>query len=196
METGKTDPILVTEYSSAWPVQFRQLSDIYKNFIGEYLIGIEHVGSTAVPGLSAKPVLDIDLIVEDQRKLTQIAPILESLGYEYAGEAGIPDRHAFIAKSSKTPNINSGIDWPKHHLYCCIEGSIGLRNHLILRDQLRKDPELATAYGKLKKSLAAQTTDIDKYVKGKTEFITAILGKSGLNEQDLRQIEHQNKKCN
>jgi len=185
--------ILVMDYDPVWPLQFSRLREVYQNYLGQFLISIEHVGSTAVPGLAAKPVLDIDLIVSGKDALEKIIPILESLEYDYKGEVGIPDRHVFSAKTSTTPANGSSKEWPKHHLYCCIEGTTGLRNHLLLRDRLRADAELAASYGELKKRLALQTTDMGEYVEGKTGFITDILKQGGFNEGQLSSIVDQNK---
>ncbi|MBN9399259.1 MAG: GrpB family protein ['Candidatus Kapabacteria' thiocyanatum] len=186
--------ILIEEYDPAWQEQFTRLRDVYASHLGHLVIGIEHVGSTSVPGLAAKPVLDIDLIVTDEGKLGHVIPILEGLGYEYAGDLGIKDRYMFRMPSASVPMTGDGTVWPKHHLYCCIEHSISLTNHLLLRNALRADAELATEYGRVKKGLAAAVTDIDDYVEGKSAFIAGVLSREGIAEADIEDIAEQNRK--
>lgn len=186
--------IHIEEYDPAWQDQFARLRDVYVSHLGHLVIGIEHVGSTSVPGLAAKPVLDIDLIVTDEGRLEEIIPILERLGYRYAGDLGIKDRYMFRMPSSSVPMTGESMVWPKHHLYCCIEGSISLRNHLLLRDALRADAELAREYGRVKKDLAATVAGIDDYVEGKSSFIGRILAREGIDPADLDDIAEQNRK--
>lgn len=193
MDMSTDNQILVIDYSPEWPRQFSRLADVYQDYLDGLLVGMEHVGSTSVPGLAAKPILDIDLIVQDKDALERVIPVLESLGYDYRGEVGIPDRHVFWARAATTPNDGSLREWPRHHLYCCIKDSAGLRNHLLLRDRLRADAELSASYGALKKELAQQTTDIGEYIEGKTEFITAVLEQGGFDAGELASIVDQNR---
>jgi len=186
--------IVVEEYDPAWQEQFARLRDVYVSHLGHIVVGIEHVGSTSVPGLAAKPVLDIDLIVTDEGKLEEIIPILEGLGYQYAGDLGIKDRYMFRMPFVSVPVTGEGVVWPKHHLYCCIEGSVSLTNHLLLRNALRADVELATEYGRVKKELAATVADIDDYVEGKSAFIAGVLAREGVGMADLEDIVEQNRK--
>lgn len=186
--------ILVEEYDPAWQEQFARLRDVYTSYLGHLIIGIEHVGSTSVPGLAAKPVLDIDLIVTDEGQLERIIPILERLGYQYAGDLGIKDRYMFRMPSASVPSTGEGTTWPKHHLYCCIEGSVSLTNHILFRNALRADAELVKEYGRVKKELAASTADIDDYVEGKSAFIGSVLAREGIGLADLEDIAEQNRK--
>lgn len=176
-------------------MQFEELKEVFVRKLGQSLTAVEHVGSTSVPGLAAKPILDIDLVVDGQDSFKRARIALENLGYRFAGDLGIPDRYAFKAAHSGIPEDGSGRSWPVHHLYCCMEGSVALRNHLLLRDALRRDPDLAEAYGKLKKDLAVRANgDIDTYIEGKSAFIASVLSKEGLPQGDIAGIVEQNRK--
>lgn len=186
--------IIVVEYSEAWPQVFEDLKKVYEKYLGGLVIDIQHVGSTAVPGLAAKPVIDIDLIIENGERLQPVITQLEQLDYIYEGDLGIKDREAFKRKSDQTPADGSNRIWPVHHLYCCINNSAPVRNHLQLRDYLRSHPEKVSAYGELKKKLAAQFPfDIDQYVEHKTAFITEALKETGFDLRELDSITIQKK---
>lgn len=162
----RRDPVVVVPYDPAWPATFELLRERIAPAVGDRAVGIEHVGSTAVPGLAAKPIVDLDVVIRHDDDVPEVAARLAGLGYAYLGELGIAARHAFRAAP----------DSPRHHLYVCAAGSAPLRAHLALRDALRDDPELAAAYGALKYDLAKRFRfDIDAYVDGKTAFITQAL---------------------
>jgi len=179
--TSKT--IKVETYSDQWPLTFLHLQARFNQHLKHLIIRIEHVGSTAVPGLAAKPVIDIDIIIKDKSRFREICRILQTLGYTHEGDRGIPGREAF-----------AGPLQPAHHLYVCLEDSISLKNHLLLRDYLRSHPEKAKEYGELKKQLAQKyPNDIDMYVENKTAFITGILQEAGIHADHLKDITTQNK---
>lgn len=186
--------ILVVDYHPSCPQQFQALKEVFSAALGDLIEAIEHVGSTSVPGLAAKPILDLDIIVKEEAQLHQVIPILTALGYTYVGEMGIKDRHAFNSSSDLSPTIGNGTLWPAHHLYCCISGSLALNNHLLFRDALRKDPELAFEYGQLKKKIALVNTDIDAYVTLKSPFIANVMDKAGLSSDLIKEVVEQNKK--
>jgi GrpB-like predicted nucleotidyltransferase (UPF0157 family) len=187
--------IIIEDYSAQWPVAFEQLKAVYNSRLQPFIEDIEHVGSTAVPGLAAKPVLDIDIIIKDKTHFSRITAILEAWGYAYEGERGIPGREAFAKQTATTPDDGSGTNWLAHHLYVCLQDSDSLKNHLSLRDFLRANPGVATQYGQLKKQLAEKYRyDIDGYVENKTAFITAILEKTGFDQVTLNNITQQNEK--
>jgi len=190
----KNKAIFIEEYSPDWPSAFSQLQSVYRARLGSYVVGIEHVGSTSVEGLAAKPVLDIDLIIEDSHLLPPVITVLEALGYQHVGDMGIPGREAFRRTSDRTPLNGSTHSWPPHNLYVCLAGSISLKNHLAFRNYLRTHPDKAQTYGELKKQLAAaHPYDIDGYVEGKTTFITGILKEMGFDTASLNEITKQNK---
>jgi len=186
---------VVIEYSANWPIVFESLQKVYEKFLKGLIKDIHHVGSTAVPGLAAKPVIDIDLVIENSDLLDQVILKLENLGYTYEGDLGIEHRWAFKRTSDKTPLDGSNNIWPKHNLYCCTRDSVSLRNHLQFRNYLRKNPEKVTEYSELKKKLALQHPfDIDFYTEHKTPFITKILKETGFDNGELEAITEQNRK--
>jgi GrpB-like predicted nucleotidyltransferase (UPF0157 family) len=144
--------------------------------VGDIAVAVEHVGSTSVPGLAAKPIIDIDLVVASAADVSVAIERLAMIGYDHQGNLGIEGREAF--KSPPEP--------PQRYLYVCVRGGTALQNHLMLRDYLRSNSDAAAEYGRLKKQLAAQfPTDIDHYIDGKTDFILAVLRRTGLTDQQL-----------
>ncbi|WP_306353040.1 GrpB family protein [Flavobacterium sp. '19STA2R22 D10 B1'] len=186
--------IVVVPYSNDWAPSFQLLKTIYESHLNGLFTSIEHVGSTSVVGLAAKPVLDIDIIIHNQSTLEQCIRTLQKLGYTSVGEMGIPGRFAFRRDSNKTPENGSGTPWPQHHLYVCLEDSISLKNHLSFRNYLRSNPKAVQEYSTLKMGLAQKfPNDIDQYVEGKTAFIISILEKTGIDSNSLQDITLQNK---
>lgn len=176
--------ITVVDYDPSWPRLFATLSSVVHSAVADIAISIEHVGSTAVPGLAAKPVIDIDVVVHEGDVQAGIAR-LTTLGYDHLGDRGIPAREAFRPPPGA----------PFHHLYLCPSTSPALANHLAIRDHLRANPADARAYGDLKKRLALEfADDIDGYVGAKTAFLVAILRKRGFSEDALVDIEGANRR--
>lgn len=138
--------VLVVDYDPSWPDMFEALRRAVWAAVHDVALSVEHVGSTAIPGLAAKPVIDIDVVVASHDKVPETIARLGALGYVHQGNLGIKDREAF-----RSPE---GL--PAHHLYVCWAGSDALANHLALRDFLRRDPLAAAEYGRIKKQLAAQ----------------------------------------
>ncbi len=146
-------------------------------------MSVEHVGSTAVPGLAAKPIIDMDVVVASSDKLPEAIERLASLGYVHRGNLGIDGREAF----------DSPRGLPAHHLYVCLRESAALANHLALRDFLRHDSVAVAEYGRIKRQLAERfPNDIDGYVAGKTDFILTVLRGAGFPETVLRAIRDAN----
>ena len=179
------DPVVqVVEYRTDWPAVFVQLRERIWPSVCDLAAAIEHVGSTAVPGLSGKPRIDIDIVIGSSAHLPTVVDRLGMLGYSHRGNLGIEGRDVFDAC----------IDSPPHNLYVCPAGALSLRNHLTLRDHLRSHPLDAAAYAALKRRLAAEfPNDRGKYVEGKTEFILAILAQYGFADTDLNFIQQANK---
>jgi GrpB-like predicted nucleotidyltransferase (UPF0157 family) len=176
--------IEVVDYDPAWVELFEQLKARIWPLVADFALGIEHVGSTSVPGLAAKPIIDLDIVIPSSTDVPLAVERLAQLGYEHRGNLGIEGREAF-----KNPPGSV-----RHHLYVCWHGSTGLRNHLALRDYLRANPEEARAYGALKKQLALEHPhDIDAYIRDKTDFIIGILGRMNLNTDQLESIRKANK---
>jgi GrpB-like predicted nucleotidyltransferase (UPF0157 family) len=175
--------VLVVDYDSTWPLTFAILQAPISDALRGVALSVEHVGSTSVPGLAAKPIIDIDAVIPSRAELPGVIEKLASLGYAHRGTLGIEDREAF----------ESPAHLPAHHLYACVQGSAALANHLAIRDHLRRNPAAVMAYGQLKKQLAAQfPTDINRYIAGKTDFLSRILQSAGFSDAVLVAIREAN----
>jgi GrpB-like predicted nucleotidyltransferase (UPF0157 family) len=175
--------VRVVPYDPQWPEQFRLLRDHIWPAVNHLATAIEHVGSTSVPGLAAKPVIDMDIVIPSGTALPPMIAALRTLGYEHRGNLGIEDREAFLAAE----------DRPKHNLYACPSDSLALRNHLSLRDHLRTHPSDAADYARLKIGLAEKFPgDMDRYIEAKTNFILSILARDGFSTGPLESIRRAN----
>ncbi len=174
--------IEISEYNPDWPEQFAELRERLSRCLGDVAVAIEHVGGTAVPGLAAKPVIDIDVVIPLHAKVITSIGRLSRIGYVHQGNLGIQDRDAFTAPTGG----------PAHHLYVCRRGSAALRNHLTLRDHLRQHPEDLAAYATLKRTLAEGCADVDHYTRGKTDFILSILATYTFSAAELAMIRRAN----
>ena len=169
----------VKTYDAEWPRVFAHIYAHVWPAVQHAAMALEHVGSTSVPGLSAKPVVDACVIVASPRDVPHVVKALAKIGYVHRGDLGVPEREAF----RHPPSL------PKHHLYASHRRSLSLKTHLGLRDYLRSHPAAAQEYGNLKEALARRfPDDIDKYIAGKTEFIISILRKVGLSDEELAAI--------
>ncbi|KAF2666617.1 hypothetical protein BT63DRAFT_457568 [Microthyrium microscopicum] len=188
--------LLIAEYDPEWPTYFNtiksQLLTALANNRNDF-ISIEHVGSTAVPGLCAKPTIDIDIVACSKQQIMPIVnAITTSLPYVYLGEFGITDRHAL--KFTPTTRESGSIDAVDRHLYICAEGSVPLRNHLGLRQVLRENEEIRLEYACVKRELAETCEDTMIYSARKTGIIQKILTLAGtLTDEERKQIELDNK---
>ena len=176
--------IKVVDYDPTWPEMFEVLRSRIHPAVQDIALAIEHVGSTSVPGLAAKPMIDIDIVVLSKAHIPVVIKRLAALGYEHLGDLGIEGRDAFEAPAGSLA----------HHLYACVQGSLGLENHLAVRGYLRLHPDQANAYGELKKRLAQQFPhDIDSYIAGKTDFILEILRVCDFERSHIESIEQINR---
>ncbi len=169
----------VVEYSDAWPADFQRVSEaLFENLRGVTVIAIEHVGSTSVPGLAAKPILDVDVIVS-RPALPEAVRALQGAGYRHLGDLGLTDREAFEAPDRD----------PVRNVYVCVEGTLHLRNHLAVRHALRSDTQLRDRYAAVKRELARQPgIDIVRYVSGKSVVLQDILATSDLTADEKHQV--------
>ena len=175
--------VLVEAYDPAWPLQFEPLRAGIQAAVGDAAIAIEHVGSTSVPGLAAKPIIDIDLIVPSRADMAAAIERLAGIGYLHVGDLGIEDREAFEPPPGSPP----------HHLYACVRGCVALENHLKVRDYLRAHPSAAQAYGELKLWLAQQYPyEPFRYSMGKTDFLLTVLSDAGCRADDLHKVRRAN----
>ncbi len=176
--------VKVVDYDPGWPEAFEELRSRIWPTVKDIAQSIEHVGSTSVPGLAAKPIIDIDIVVSSEVHIPIVIKRLATLGYDHRGNLGIEGREAFKAPTSSIA----------HNLYACVSGSLGLKNHLAVRNYLRQNPSVAKAYGELKKQLAQQFPyDIDSYIAGKTDFLLEILQSANFSPAQLASIERINR---
>lgn len=169
----------VVPYSPQWAADFERVAASLRDALaGVASATVEHVGSTSVPGLAAKPILDIDILVDGDAVSAAVAA-LEAVGYVHRGELGIADREAFHAPD----------EHPRRHVYVCRRGTLNVRNHLAVRDVLRARPDLRDEYAAVKQALAADPAmDIDTYVAGKSAVLQKVLAESDLTALEREQI--------
>ncbi|MEE1945942.1 GrpB family protein [Pedobacter sp. KR3-3] len=186
-------PKFIEPYNPAWKAEFERIHSIIKAKLNDLDITIQHVGSTSIPGLVAKPILDIDIVLTDKGLLGNVAQRLEGLGYKSMGEQGIVGRFAFKQLSEYVPLTNPKCTWQSHHLYVCYSDSLALKNHLLFREALLNDKNLLESYSQLKETLTdnSQITK-EKYWKQKTAFIVSVLEKMGLTAAELEEITKTN----
>lgn len=190
-----TGNIIIEEYDSKWKDDFKLIRNVIFEKVSDYILSIEHVGSTSVEGLCAKPIIDIDIIVKDQKNKRAVIKLLEELGYRHMGDLGIVDREAFFRYAENIPFNDKDIKiFPVHNLYLCIEGIPSLENHLNFRDYLKTNKKAVEEYSNLKKELARiHLDDIDGYCEAKSDFISDCLSKTSFDNSHLLSIKEQNK---
>lgn len=149
-------PIL-EPYNPTWVEHFDALSRVLKTALGNSVRAIHHVGSTAVHGLVAKPILDIDIEIDCYEALPEVDLRLQRLGYENHGDRGIPDRIAFGRRDSAVPWCTPPRAWMEHHLYVCPSFSRELKRHIAFRDRLLGSLELREEYARLKREIEAES---------------------------------------
>jgi GrpB-like predicted nucleotidyltransferase (UPF0157 family) len=142
------------------------------------VVSIEHVGSTAVPGLVAKPVIDCDIVVAGP-DVAAASRVLAGLGFTPLGELGIPLRWAFEEPARLAPT----------NTYVVIQDSLALRNHIAVRDLLRADPDLRGQYAAVKRKVGAIAANIDDYGRGKNAMVQQILAAAGLTAAERASID-------
>jgi GrpB-like predicted nucleotidyltransferase (UPF0157 family) len=173
--------ILVVEYDPAWPERFERLRQEYAEAMavaGVPVVSIEHVGSTAVPGLAAKPVIDCDIVVA-RTDVAAASQVLTDLGFTPEGDLGIPLRWAFKEPERLAPT----------NTYVVVAGSLPLRNHLAVRDILRADPGLRQQYAAVKRRVGLVAAEIDDYGRGKNAMVQRILAAAGLTAAECASID-------
>ena len=165
--------VIVVPYKEQWKSDFDTIKQHLLTAVKDTITGIEHIGSTSVEGLSAKPIIDIDIVIKDYSIFDTVVEKLATLGYIHEGNLGIKDREAFDYRGDK--------DLPKHHLYVCPEFSLELQKHISFRDYLRSNPEIMLEYSKVKEEGAKLFPDsIDDYIAFKSPCIEEIYKKCGV----------------
>ncbi|HTV50364.1 MAG TPA: GrpB family protein [Steroidobacteraceae bacterium] len=170
---GRQDPMVIQEYDPAWPARFQAIAAVVWEALGDVVQRIEHVGSTAVPGLAAKPIIDVDVVVWVQSQVPEAMRRLDVLGYVHEGDLGIAGRDAFRSPSGGA----------EHHLYLLVEGAAELTRHLAFRDALRGDTALRERYADLKRHYAARhRSDRAAYTDAKSALINTVLKAANLQD--------------
>jgi len=174
METNK---VIVLPYDRAWKAAFEAIKAEIEQAIGDLILGIEHVGSTAVEGMSAKPCIDIDAVIREDSVFDAVADRLSAIGYLHEGDLGIRDREAF--RYENKPHLMA------HHLYVCPQSSEELHRHITFRDFLKSHPEAVKTYSRVKETAAKlYPDDIAKYIEYKSPCIEKLYTLCGLKSLD------------
>ena len=169
----KTAKVEVRAYECAWKTEFEKIKTELGSALGDLIVGIEHVGSTAVEGMSAKPCIDIDVIIKDYEIFDSVVRRLNAIGYIHEGDLGIKEREAF--KYADKPHLR------QHHLYVCPKNSEELHRHITFRDFLRSNTDAVKKYSLIKQEAARLfPDDIDKYIQYKSPCIHELYKLYGL----------------
>ena len=171
------DSVIIADYKPMWPTLYEEERAHILHVIGDCIEDIQHIGSTSVPGLGAKPIIDIMVGIHDLSLVDNCVQPLQRLGYEYLGEFGIPGRHYFRKPpEALTPHRT-------HHIHVVKTNHDGWKRNILFRDYLRAHTEDAKQYEVLKRALSKQFgSDREGYTDAKTEFIEAVLVKATLGE--------------
>lgn len=171
-----TEPIIIEEYDPQWPKSFETIRLRIAPVLVKFAAAIEHVGSTAVPGLAAKPIIDIDVLLRSDKDLVAVIKKLAALGYQHKGTLGVAGRDAFRAPGHDI----------RHHLYVCEPNGGEFLRHIAFRDYLRHHPKEADDYAILKRSLSGKfSIDRATYTQAKTEFVEEILRRARIEIPEL-----------
>ena len=170
-----TKHVVVLPYDEQWKQDFLMIKDELTSALGQLAMRIEHVGSTSVEGLSAKPIIDIDVVIKDYTVLEEVVSALGVLGYRHEGNLGITGREAF--KYDGKEHLK------KHHLYVCPEDSPELKRHIAFRDYLRTHSDAMREYSHIKEEgTKLYPYDIERYIEHKSPFIEKIYAEMGIEQ--------------
>ena len=169
----RTAKVVVLPYDEGWKKAFEDIKAELLATLGDCIEGIEHVGSTAVEGMSAKPCIDVDVVIADDTVFDTVVRRLNAIGYSHEGDLGIKGREAFCY--SDKPHLL------KHHLYVCPQSSAELHRHITFRDFLRENPDAVRAYSAVKEEAARlYPGDMDGYIAYKSPCIAELYAQCGL----------------
>ena len=168
----RTKSVVVEKWNPKWKDEFERIVDSLGEDVIYNSVKIEHVGSTSVEGLYAKPIIDLDIVIEND-KFEIIKRLLNDKGYKHEGDLGIEGREAFSYSGKE--------ELMTHHLYVCTKDSEELFKHITFRDFLKNNSALASEYSKVKEQAAVlYPDDIDKYMEFKSKIIEKIYKRCGL----------------
>jgi GrpB-like predicted nucleotidyltransferase (UPF0157 family) len=163
----------VVPYADSWPQQFEAIRRHLAPALAELPVTIEHVGSTSVPGLAAKPIIDVDIVVHDEADVDAVIERLEPIGYMDWGDLGVEGRQALF-------ETGGPFTLAYHHLYVVVEGTRAHLDHVLFRDYLRGHPAAAVAYAARKLDVAHLITVASRegYLEAKSGIVEEILGRA------------------
>ena len=157
--------VRVIPYDARWPELYLEEDERIRRALGDLPLSLEHIGSTSVPGLAAKPIIDIMAGRDSHIPARAFVPALESVGYEQRGETGLPGREFFRRGKPRS-----------YHIHLVDIDSVLWRHHIAFRDRLRANPALAAEYVMLKIALAERfPMDRESYIRGKEDFIQSVI---------------------
>ncbi len=175
--------VIVLPYNPAWKERFTELKKSIWPHISDVALDFVHVGSTSIPGMSAKPIIDIDIVINSLDEFDEIKSRLAKIGYYHQGDLGIEGREAFGLEHEHRY---------AHHLYVCTINSTAYKNHVLLRKHLMENPDAFRRYKDLKIRLAESGLDRESYGREKTHLILEFLGAEGLSDEEFEDIKKQN----
>ena len=168
MAEHRPDEIVVAPYDRAWTQWFDEISAVVWPAVADFALRLDHIGSTAVPGLAAKPIIDIDIVVATPESLAKIPPRLAEIEYEALGDLGVVGREAFA------PLYPDRL--PEHHLYLVVENNKAHLDHWLLRDHLRASAEARARYAAEKQDNARESHgDLGVYTARKAALVAEML---------------------
>lgn len=175
--------VVLLPYQTVWQREFKRLCVHLNKILGDDVLVIRHVGSTSVVGLDSKPILDVDIVLNDIQDLDLISRKLERSGYKFRGDLGIPGRYAFGYGSCSLM---------RHHLYVVDPQAESYLDHISLRDALRSDKKFIEAYASAKyESAKLNPLDIDAYIEGKGSVIQQIMASPvAIESRRLNRLKH------
>lgn len=172
----KVGPIAVVPYDQRWPATFEQLRDAISNTLGDIPFDAYHIGSTAVPGLCAKPKIDVDVVLQSADDIVRSVELLKKTDRIYHGSPHHDGMWIFTSHRGLSPG---------HRLYVCAPETPTHLKRVLFRDYLRAHPEVAAAYGDLKRNLVIKSGgDWETYTNGKSTFVADVVERAMRSESD------------
>ena len=169
----KRGTVKLIAHQDEWIKNAEKIIEKLKRILGNTVVDIQHIGSTAISSIHAKPIIDIDVVIKDYNALKDTISALEKIGYQYEGDLGIPGREAF--------RYDGKDHLKKHHLYVCPADSPELKRHIAFRNYLRTHPDAVRKYSLIKEEGAKKyPDDIERYIEYKSPFIEGIYSEIGI----------------
>lgn len=163
-------PLELQPHDPRWAAYFDEVRASLSGVLGRYALDIQHVGSTSIAGIVAKPVIDVAVAIEQYPLPDEVLTAVAGLGYTYWGDYGIPHRHLFFQRGGPVG----------YNIHINELANDQFQRHVLFRDYLRAHPDAAQEYERLKLALAAQHEDVNTYADSKSEFVRDILKKAYL----------------